>query len=179
MLSLFDELNLSCSILLNAYAAVEYPPIVARVMARGDEVVAHGRINAERRGDKWEQDELRDIEETSDTLTRASAGMRPTGWMSPDREEGPRTLDLLQRAGYEYVLDCPMDDQPICLKTVNGSILSVPYPLELNDLPCQVKRGYSAFTFARMIEAQFDEMMRQTQSEPLLMGISLPTFISG
>ena len=38
----------------------------------------------------------------------------------------PHTPDLLDEAGYRYVLDWCMDDQPVWLKTRSGRILAVP-----------------------------------------------------
>jgi len=35
---------------------------------------------------------------------------------------------MLDEAGYRYVLDWCMDDQPVWLKTRKGRILAVPYP---------------------------------------------------
>ena len=54
-----------------------------------------------------------------------------------------------------------MDDQPVWLKTRTGTILSVPYPQELNDIPSIVGRKVTAADFADMIVDQFDEMLEQ------------------
>ena len=44
-------------------------------------------------------------------------GRAPGGWLGPWISESPVTPDLLQEAGYRYVLDWCGDDQPIWLKT--------------------------------------------------------------
>ncbi len=61
-------------------------------------------------------------------------------WIS----ETDRTPDLLQEAGFGYVLDWCMDDQPVWLKTRAGRILAVSYPQELNDANAVVLRRASA-----------------------------------
>ena len=61
---------------------------------------------------------------------------RRAGWLGPWISESAVTPDLLAEAGYRYVLDWAMDDQPIFLRTRGGGrLLAVPYPQELNDIP--------------------------------------------
>jgi len=47
---MLDELKLPASILLNSEVARLYPDIVAKIKARGDDVLGHGRTNAETLG---------------------------------------------------------------------------------------------------------------------------------
>ena len=113
------------------------PDIVERLNARGDEYVGHGRTNSERQDVLWEEDEARLIAECTEMVTRLS-GRRPEGWLGPGSPQSGVTLDLLKEAGYRYVMDWALDDQPIWMRTRAGPILSVPYPIELNDLPALV-----------------------------------------
>ena len=71
------------------------------------------------------------------------------------------TPDLLAEAGYRYLLDWCMDDQPIWFNCRGGGrILAVPYPQEVNDIPAIVARKVTgAAEFADMIVDQFDEML--------------------
>ena len=73
-----------------------------------------------------------------------------------------------------------MDDQPVWLKTRDdGRLLSVPYPQEVNDIPSIVVRKDSAPQFAAMIVDTFEEMLAQSQAEPLVMGIAIHPYIVG
>ena len=62
-----------------------------------------------------------------------SCGRRPYGWMGPWISETAVTPDLLQENGYTFLMDWPADDQPFWMKTRAGRIMSVPYPIEIND----------------------------------------------
>jgi hypothetical protein len=147
--------------------------------ARGDEVVGHGRTNTERQGVLDEAAERGLIAETTRTIA-AAEGAAPAGWLGPWISESPVTPDLLAEAGYRYLLDWCMDDQPIWFATRGGGrILSVPYPQELNDIPAIVGRKHSADHFADMIVQNFDEMLEQAQSGPLVMGIALHPYLVG
>ncbi|MCA8930801.1 MAG: polysaccharide deacetylase, partial [Alphaproteobacteria bacterium] len=87
--------------------------------------------------------------------------------------------DLLQEAGYGYLLDWCHDDQPVWMKTRTGRILSVPYPQEINDIPAIAVRRAGSAEFADMIVDNFDEMLSQAQRQPLVMGIALHPYIVG
>ncbi len=86
---------------------------------------------------------------------------------------------MLAEAGYDYMLDWCMDDQPIFLRTRTRPILAVPYPQEINDIPMIVVRKIEGPAFARMIIDHFDEMLAQSAREPLVMGVALHPYIVG
>ncbi len=178
LFGLLDELKLpaghNCNSLLYDYA----PQIMDAIRKRGDEVVAHGRSNAENLRGLWQPDEERILREVTDTITRHE-GRAPSGWMGSGAYETGNTLDLLKEIGYQYVMDWPMDDQPVWLRTRNGPILSVPYPIELNDSQVVIHRKQDAGDFCDMIVEQFDEMIEQSVAHPLVMNVSIHTYVFG
>jgi hypothetical protein len=65
-------------------------------------------------------------------------------------------------------------------RTRSGKTLwSIPYPQELNDIPMIVARQMDASDFADMIVDNFDEMLRQSAEQPLVMGIALHPYLVG
>jgi hypothetical protein len=88
-------------------------------------------------------------------------------------------MDLLQEAGYRYVMDWTCDDQPIWLKTRQGRILAMPYPIECNDTRGIVWYHYTSSEFADMLRDNFDEMLEQSARQPLVCPISLHPFVIG
>jgi peptidoglycan/xylan/chitin deacetylase (PgdA/CDA1 family) len=178
LLELFDELRLPVTLLLNSEIYGSCPELVAAFRARGDEVASHGRSNSERQDTLGETGERALIEEVTQVISRHE-GKRPAGWLGPWIAESLHTPDLLEEAGYGYVLDWCADDQPIWLATRRGRILAVPYPQELNDSSTIIGRRASAPEFADMIMAQFDEMLGQSRRQPLVMGLALHPYITG
>lgn len=178
LLELLDELKLPGNHLVNSGIFENYPEIPEAIRARGDEFIAHGRTNSERPGLLWEPDEARLISDVTQTIERFQ-GAPPRGWMGPWMSQSTTTPDLLKEAGYEFMMDWPCDDQPIWMRTRSGPILSVPYPVEINDSPQMLARHHAAEEFARMIVHQFDEMLRQSERQPLVCGIALHTMIVG
>jgi allantoinase len=108
-----------------------------------------------------------------------SCGQRPYGWMGPWISETLITPDLLQENGYKFIMDWPADDQPFWMATRAGRILSIPYPIEINDTPTMLSRAQPATDFRTMILDQFDEVVRLSEKQSLVFGISLHTFCTG
>ncbi len=178
LFDLADRLGLPLCHLINSAVSERYPTIVERIRARGDEIVGHGRTNSERQADVPEAEERALIEEATAVLSRVH-GQRPQGWMGPWISESAATPDLLKEAGYSYLLDWPADDQPFWMRTRAGPILSVPYPIEINDSPTMLSRMQPATDFTRMIIDQFETMLELSDAAPLVCGVSLHTFIVG
>jgi allantoinase len=178
LFDLFDQLKLPAAHNINSFLYQDHGQIFDRIRARGDEIVGHGRTNAERQGDLWEFDERRLIADVTDTI-RQHEGRAPTGWMGPAASESNLTPDLLKEAGYQYVMDWPADDQPFWLQTRSGPILSVPYPAELNDSASIIHRKDTGDQFADMLVDQFDEMIELCDAHPLVMTVSLHAFVVG
>ena len=176
---MLDALAMPASVLVNSRLYEDCPGLVEAFRTRGDEIVAHGRTNAERQGILDEAAERTLIGEATDILARHE-GRPPAGWLGPWISQSHVTPDLPAEAGYRYLLDWAHDDQPVWFATRGGGrILSVPYPQELNDIPAIVARKDSGRDFADTIVDAFDEMLEQSQAAPLVMGIALHPYIVG
>jgi hypothetical protein len=173
---LFGELGWPVSLLVNAAMVEEAPQVIAAFPAA--EIVGHGRSNSERQGTLSEAEERALIAETTTALERHT-GKRPRGWLGPWISQSHFTPDLLQEAGYTYLLDWCHDDQPVWMKTRAGRILSLPYPQELNDIPQIVGRKREGADFADMIVDAFEIMQAECTRRPLVMGIALHPYIVG
>jgi peptidoglycan/xylan/chitin deacetylase (PgdA/CDA1 family) len=179
MLDAFDALGLPMAALVNSAMYDYAPQLVAACRARGDEIVGHGRTNAERQGVLDEAGERQLIAEATSRIADAE-GRGPEGWLGPWISQSPRTPDLLAEAGYRYLLDWCMDDQPIWFRCRGGQrILAVPYPQEANDIPAIAARKMSGSAFADMIVDQFDEMLELAAARPLVMGVALHAYLVG
>jgi allantoinase len=178
-LELFDELKLPAAAIINTALYDYAPEIVEACVKRGDELVGHGHTNSERQSDLSEPEEKKLLESCRDRI-RKSSGQTPSGWLSPWISESPVTPDLLAETGYRYTLNWCHDDQPVKFATRSGKALwSVPYPQELNDIPMIVARQMDGADFADMIVDNFDEMLRQSGAQPLVMGIALHPYLVG
>jgi peptidoglycan/xylan/chitin deacetylase (PgdA/CDA1 family) len=178
LLELMQSLALPTTLLINSELYAACPSLIAAFRAHGAEIASHGRTNSEHQADLPESEERALIEQVTRTVAQHE-GRAPAGWLSPWIAETERTPDLLHEAGYRYVLDWCMDDQPVWMTTRTGRILAVPYPQELNDSAAIIGRQVGAREFAQMVTDQFDEMLEQSLRQPLVMGIALHAMIAG
>ncbi len=178
VLDAFAGYQLPLTILLNT-AIYQHAPALAQAFRRaGHEIVAHGRSNSDMMAQMSEAAEASYIKRVTEDIAREEDAP-PAGWASPWIAETVRTPDLLAEAGYRYVLDWCMDDQPVWMNTRSGPLLSVPYSQELNDSSSMIGRQVSPSDFADMIVDQFDEMLAQDDNQPLVMSVILHSFIIG
>ena len=175
---LMENFKLPMCHLLNASVCERCPQIVTKIRARGDEIIGHGYTNSERQSDMDEPTETAMIRDATAILTQ-HVGRRPLGWMGPWIAETLITPDLLKEAGYNFVMDWPADDQPFWMKTRSGPLLSVPYPIEINDSPTMLSRAQPPTDFRQMIVDQFETMLEQSREQALVFGISMHTFVAG
>jgi peptidoglycan/xylan/chitin deacetylase (PgdA/CDA1 family) len=178
LLDLFDDLDVPAEAQMNIAVYDQCPDIAARLRRRGDEILGHGVTNSEEQGHLDEPAERELIARVTAEIERRE-GVRPAGWMSPWLSNSAATLDLLREAGYRYVMDWTMDDQPVWMRTRSGPILSIPYPIEVNDTRGIVWYRHTAAEFADMIVDQFDEMLAQSERQPLVCPIALHPFVTG
>ena len=178
-LELFDDLKLPAAAIINTALYDYAPEIIEACVKRGDELVGHGHTNSERQGDLSELDERNLLSSCKEKILKQSK-QNISGWLSPWISESALTPDLLAETGYRYTLNWCQDDQPVKFSTRSGRALwSIPYPQELNDIPMIVARQMDGRDFAEMIVDNFDEMLKQSDDQPLVMGIALHPYLVG
>jgi allantoinase len=182
LIELLDSLGLPVGVLVNTSIYDYCPEVMAAFRpgqyAWGAEVIGHGHTNAEHQGELSEEAERALIGYCTERIAREE-GRPPKGWLSPWIAESHVTPDLLQEAGYAYVLNWAHDDQPTPFRTRGGPFWSIPYPQEINDIPAVMARLAGADEFANMIIDCYDEMLAQSARQPLVMGIALHPYIVG
>jgi peptidoglycan/xylan/chitin deacetylase (PgdA/CDA1 family) len=178
LLELADRYEFNYGLLVNTDLYHYCPDLIRKFSGRGDEIVGHGRTNSERQIDMSMEDESSCIKEVVETI-KAFEGKAPSGWLAPYICETEHSLELLRSNGFSYMMDWPIDDQPIWFSTSNGRILSIPYSHDLNDsIECVSRRTPSGIYCQNLID-QFDEMLEESERRPLVMSIVLHSFILG
>ncbi len=178
LLELAKAYDFPYALLINTELYDYCPELIAAFSQRGDEIVAHGRTNAERQADMTYDQERDCIHQATQTILQHE-GRPPAGWLAPYISQTHDSLDLLKEAGYRYMMDWPLDDQPVWFKTKNGPILSIPYSHDLNDsFECVSRRTPSQLYCDSLID-QFDELLEESARRPLVMSVVLHSFILG
>ncbi len=178
LMELMQRFRVPGTVALNAAVCDHYPEILEEARRLEWEFMGHGWTNAESLTGLSEDGERALLRRVRDRM-KAYFGVAPRGWLSPALNETWATPDLLKEEGYEYTCDWVHDDQPTWLSTHAGPLMTMPYSLEVNDLPAFVARHTSPEDFYRMICAQFDQLHEEGERQARVMAIALHPFVIG
>ena len=175
---LYDALNqrgIVPTMATNGIVCESYPRLVEAALKHEWEIMGHGFVQGPMH--KLEN-QLEAIQMTVDTIKRFS-GKAPVGWESPGLTEDDHTLDCLSQSGIEYVADWVLDDQPVWLQAQPKPVLSVPYTVELNDIPMMLlQQNRSEEMLLRGID-QFERLWQESETIPRVMAISVHPYVTG
>ncbi|MFK7837560.1 MAG: polysaccharide deacetylase [Sulfitobacter sp.] len=176
---LFERLSgmgIRPTVLLNTDVYDEAPEVIAAARAAGAEFVAHGKSNSDSLPALPAGREAAYVAEVRARIS-AQEGCAPDGWSSPWLAHTPTSLASLSGAGYRYVLDLRLDDQPVWLEASAGRLLAIPYAAELNDSTTMIGRQMDPHSFATALLDEAKELAQSAQ--PVVMSVVLHSFISG
>ena len=111
-------------------------------------------------------------------IIKKFTGKKPKGWLGPGLTETWETLDLLAEEGIEYVSDWVNDDQPYEIRTSQGPLVSVPYTLELNDIPMMVIQHHESSAWLRAAATSSTASTRRGRRTRRVMAIAVHPYIS-
>lgn len=178
MMEIMERYGIKGTVALNADVCTHYPRIIEAGNALGWEWMGHGATNSIQLNSQGEDEERELIRGVVDTIATGT-GTKPRGWLSPALSETPRTLDILAEAGIEYVGNWVNDDQPYPMRVKSGSMHSIPYSAEINDIPAILDHHHSGESFAQMICDQFDVLYEDGEKTGRVMSICLHPFVIG
>ena len=177
MFELLDAHGLRATVSLNIAAFEHYPIIFEQCEKRRWDYMGHGLYNTRYLWGASEEEERSLITECVDTFRRWT-GRQLGGWLSPALSHTPWTPDLVAEAGIGYYCDWAHDDQPTELAVQSGSLVTVPYSIDLNDAVVY-RQGFEADDFARMIKDTFDTLYREGAESGRVMCIAVHPYNMG
>ena len=175
MKRVLDRHGIRATVSLNASVCETYPYLVQESLNSGWEMLAHGYVQ---RVLNVEDDERAVIRRTIDTI-RNFTGVAPRGWMGPGLAETFDTPDILVEEGIEYVCDWCNDDQPYRMKVKSGTLTSIPYTVELNDIPIYLVQHHRAPEIFERAKDQFDTLYEEGAESARVMAVSTHPYITG
>jgi allantoinase len=163
---------------LNSDVCREYPQIIDEGNSRKWDWGVQGDNNTSIPTLMQPEEERSFIRRNVEIVAEAT-GTRPKGWLSMMLAESFHTPDFLAEAGIEYVSNYTHDELPVPMRVKGGTLLTMPYTLEINDVPAIMVKGTPAEAFGGMIRDQFDVLYAEGATRPRIMSISVHPFISG
>ena len=173
-----DAAGVRATVALNSAVAEAHPRAVEEMKRRGWEFMGHGITNSENLAGLPADKERALIQTVLKTIEQAT-GRRPRGWLGPGLTETHNTLDILAEEGVDYSGDWNSDDQPYPMKVRKGRMFSIPYCMEINDIPLFMRKGYTGEQYLQSVIDQFDTLHADSVKHPRVLGIPLHPMIMG
>jgi peptidoglycan/xylan/chitin deacetylase (PgdA/CDA1 family) len=169
LFELFARREVPVSAVMNARICDDYPRLAERIAKANWEIVGHGLTQRALQSDGREAEVIRaSIERLQDFY-----GRRPRGWLGPGLKETLDTPDVLKAAGMEYVLDWVLDDLPDWMNTKHGPLISIPYTLEINDVPLFAIQQHSSDEIHRRFRDTLECFGEEVKKQPRIFTIAL------
>jgi peptidoglycan/xylan/chitin deacetylase (PgdA/CDA1 family) len=170
-----DRHGVRATLSVNGAVCKAYPRLVEAALQSRWEFLAHGLIQ---RPLHQEERERQVIHQTAEIIQEVT-GTRPRGWLSPGLAETWDTLGYLADEGFDYVADWCNDDQPYEIPTKPRPLVSVPYSLEINDIPMFLVQHHAAEELLRRSCDQFDTYYHEGERSARIMAIAVHPYITG
>jgi hypothetical protein len=155
---LYKRLGIAPTLSLNARVCLDYERVATEALNNGWEFMAHA----------YEQMPIHQIEDQAGMIGRSLdvvekfTGSRPLGWLGPGLTQTLDTPEILAAAGVKYIGDWVYDDEPTVIKTTNGPLVTLPYTVELNDIPMMVVQHHESGYWKQRCCDQFDRLYALT-----------------
>src|SRR5947209_1570538 len=175
MLDVFDRFALPAVLAINGSAISAYEPIARAARERKWEFIGHG----------FSQKNMQKVENEAEDIARTSkaiadfTGRPPRGWLGPGLTETWDTPDLLVEAGYDYVCDWVLDDQPTILQTRTKPIVNIPYTQECNDVAMMLIQHHKGSEYYDRAIDQFEQLMHDAYDSARVMALVVHPYIMG
>ena len=171
-----DRHGIAPTLAINGAVPAAYPRVTRACREAGWEFMVHGYNQI---ATHLVEDQRAMIRSAIDAL-REAGGHDPVGWLAPGLTETNATPDLLAEAGIRYCADYVVDDLPCPIRTRTGKLVSMPYSVELNDIPIMMIQHHRADELYERSIAQFDRLYAEAETEGAkVMGLAVHPFISG
>jgi peptidoglycan/xylan/chitin deacetylase (PgdA/CDA1 family) len=172
---LYERLGLRPTLSINARVCDDYERVAAACRDSGWEFMGHA----------WEQMPIHKIEDQRGMIHRcmdrleAFTGTRPVGWLGPGLTQTEETPENLAGAGVKYIGDWVYDDDPTVIATDNGPLVTLPYTVELNDIPMMIVQHHESAYWKQRVMDQFKRLYEESADRPKICSIAIHPYISG
>ena len=171
----FDGLGIVPTLSINAKVTEVYPRVARAALERRWEFMGHSYVQMPIHA---VEDQRALIKHSLGTLEKFT-GKRPVGWLGPGLTETYETPDILAEAGVQYVGDWVYDDEPTEIRTKYGALVTLPYTVELNDIPMMMVQHHKAEEFFTRGKAQFDRLYIEGLARAKILSFAIHPYITG
>ena len=172
---LYKRLGIKPTLSLNARVIEDYARVAQQAHDAGWEFMGHA----------YEQGPIHKVEDQPAMIARANevickfTGKPPVGWLGPGLTQTYDTPEHLAAAGIKYIGDWVYDDEPTVITTSKGPLVTLPYTVELNDIPMMIVQHHESANWQQRCTDYFDRLYAEGQDRPRVMAMAIHPYISG
>jgi peptidoglycan/xylan/chitin deacetylase (PgdA/CDA1 family) len=172
---LYKRLGIKPTLAANARICEDYPRVAEEAKKNGWEFMGHA----------YDQIPIHKIDDQAAMINRSMevierfTGKRPVGWLGPGLTQTLETPELLAKAGVKYIGDWVYDDEPTFIRTANGPLVTLPYTIELNDIPMMIVQHHESEYLLRRAIDQFDRLYAEGKDRAKIVTLAIHPYISG
>ncbi len=172
---LFGRLGIRPTLATNARVCEDYPRVAEQAQRQGWEFMGHA----------YDQAPIHKSEDQAGMINRSLeiierfTGTRPVGWLGPGLTQTYETPELLVQAGIKYIGDWVYDDEPTVIRTAHGPLVTLPYTVELNDIPMMIVQHHESDYLLKRAIDQFDRLYQEGKDRAKIMALAIHPYISG
>ena len=172
---LFDRMSIIPTLSINAKVCERYERVAESARDANWEFMAHSYVQMPTHALEDEEANLVKSLEVCEKFT----GKRSIGWLGPGLTETYDTPDLLTKHGIKYVGDFVFDDEPCTMETKHGPLVTLPYTVELNDIPTMIVQHHESSYFKTKVIDQFDQLYSESGERVKFLSVAVHPYISG
>ena len=150
LLDLLEQQGTRAVFYTSGILAQQFPALPAAIVQRGHTVSAHGWSQGTLPAYLTADQEMSEIDRCVQVI-KATSGSAPAGWLSPRCTPSERTSQLLAGLGFRFHAEMFDSDLPYMIETPAGSLVGVPFTMEVNDMPLYVRYGNEPDAFTRTL----------------------------
>jgi len=172
---LFGRRGIRPTLSINARVCEAYERVASAAREAGWEFMGHA----------YEQMPIHQVADQRAMIERSIAvlesftGEKPVGWLGPGLTETLETPELLAAAGIRYIGDWVYDDEPTEIATAAGPLVTLPYSVELNDIPMMLVQHHESAYFTQRCIDSFERLYREGAERAKILAIAIHPYISG
>ena len=175
ILDVMKKFKVTPTLAINGIVCKTYPRVAQAAKDAGWEFMGHGYVQMPMHK---VEDQRKSIRDTVEAI-REFTGKPPRGWESPGLTETAETIDHLSEAGIEYVANWVLDDQPVWIDATPKKMISVPYSLEINDIPMMALQHHTASELLVRGRHYFDRLYDESGTAARVMAIAVHPYLTG
>ena len=172
---LFARLGIRPTLATNARVCEDYSRVAEQAKKAGWEFMGHAY---DQMPIHKSENQAAMINRSLDIIERFT-GTRPVGWLGPGLTQTLETPELLVDAGIKYIGDWVYDDEPTVIRTAKGPLVTLPYTVELNDIPMMIVQHHESDYLLKRAIDQFDRLYAEGAGRAKVMAVAIHPYISG